>query len=488
MGSDQKRALIAVIISGIFLFGWQKTFAPKPSLDERVKSDIDMSQVDKKDAGAILPPDKISKTELLSEPSQGSVVSAVSSSGFGKIEIDNDLSIKDFQSSSSLFKFVDVVGEGFNNKFFVKTNTGLQPIRLMSFDSSRDVYTTNIDGLLLFLTNSPRGFRLDFQSNEPVNVVVRINASTEKSDSGMFKKVKTYSNGEVEEFEFGDSKNALVNSKWFALDFNYHILAFVVDSIKSLNIKSLESGTIEIELNNASRSHGFELLFCKKNYDYLVEQGDGLSATIEFGFFGFLAVPILRGLQFFYKYFPNYGVSIIILTLLIRLITFPLQYKSFKSMKKMQKLQPELNKLKEKYQDNPQKMQAETMELFKRSGANPLGGCLPLLLQMPVFFAFYKVLSAAVELVGAPFALWINDLSTKDPYFVLPVLLAVVMFVQQKLTPSQTADATQQKVMMFMPLIFGFIMKDLPSGLVLYIFVSTLFGIIQQLYVYKTTD
>ena len=157
-------------------------------------------------------------------------------------------------------------------------------------------------------------------------------------------------------------------------------------------------------------------------------------------------------------------------------------------MKKMQKLQPELNKLKEKYKDDPSKMQAETMELFKRSGANPLGGCLPLLLQMPVFFAFYKVLSAAVELVGAPFALWINDLSTKDPYFVLPVLLAIVMFAQQKLTPSQTADATQQKVMMFMPLVFGFIMKDLPSGLVLYIFVSTLFGIIQQLYVYKTTD
>ena len=488
MGSDQKRALIAVIISGIFLFGWQKTFAPKPSLDETSKTDSPVVPKVERDPVEIIPSVKFSKDEKISEARQSSVDSAVSVSSFGKIEIDKDLSINDFRSDSSLFEFIDVVGEGFNNKFFVKSNAGLQPIRLMSFDTSRNAYTTNVDGLLLFLANSNRGFRLDFQSNEPVKIVVRISASSEKSDSGMFKKVKTYSNGEVEEFEFGDAKNGLVNSKWFALDFNYHILAFIVDSIKSLNIRSLENGTIDIELNGASRSHGFELLFSKKNYDYLVEQGDGLSATIEFGFFGFLAVPILRGLQFFYKYFPNYGVSIIILTLLIRLITFPLQYKSFKSMKKMQKLQPELNKLKEKYQDNPQKMQAETMELFKRSGANPLGGCLPLLLQMPVFFAFYKVLSAAVELVGAPFALWINDLSTKDPYFVLPVLLAIVMFVQQKLTPSQTADATQQKVMMFMPLIFGFIMKDLPSGLVLYIFVSTLFGIVQQLYVYKTTD
>ena len=157
-------------------------------------------------------------------------------------------------------------------------------------------------------------------------------------------------------------------------------------------------------------------------------------------------------------------------------------------MKKMQKLQPELNKLKEKYKDNPQKMQAETMELFKRSGANPLGGCLPLLLQMPIFFAFYKVLSAAIELVGAPFIFWINDLSIKDPYFVLPVLLTAVMFLQQKITPTQTTDDTQKKVMLFMPIIFGFIMKDLPSGLVLYIFVSTLFGILQQLFVYKTVD
>ena len=107
---------------------------------------------------------------------------------------------------------------------------------------------------------------------------------------------------------------------------------------------------------------------------------------------------------------------------------------------------------------------------------------------MLVFFAFYKVLSAAVELVGAPFIFWIEDLSIKDPYFVLPVLLTVVMFAQQKLTPTQTTDATQQKVMMFMPIIFCFIMKDLPAGLVLYIFISTLFGIIQQLYVYKTTD
>lgn len=155
-------------------------------------------------------------------------------------------------------------------------------------------------------------------------------------------------------------------------------------------------------------------------------------------------------------------------------------------MKKLQLVQPELTKIREKYKDDPARMQKESMELFKRSGANPIGGCLPLLLQMPVFFAFYKVLNHAVELVGAPFMFWIQDLSNKDPYYVLPVLMTGAMFLQQKLTPNTISDPVQKKVMMFMPLIFGFIMKDLPSGLSLYIFVSTVLGILQQVFVFNS--
>jgi YidC/Oxa1 family membrane protein insertase len=125
------------------------------------------------------------------------------------------------------------------------------------------------------------------------------------------------------------------------------------------------------------------------------------------------------------------------------------------------------------------------MDLFKKSGANPMGGCLPLLLQMPVFFAFYKVLYSAVELVDAPFLLWLHDLSNKDPMYVLPFLVTGAMFLQQKITPTTVADPMQKKIFMFMPLIFGFIMKDLPSGLSLYIFTSTMLGIGQQLLVFK---
>ena len=133
-------------------------------------------------------------------------------------------------------------------------------------------------------------------------------------------------------------------------------------------------------------------------------------------------------------------------------------------------------------------MQKETMDLFKKAGANPLSGCLPLLLQMPFFFAIYKVLYSSVELVGAPFYGWIADLSIHDPYYILPLLMAVAMFAQQKMTPTTAMDPTQAKIMLFMPVIFAFIMKSLPAGLVLYILVSTVVGLLQQMLVYKMAD
>jgi len=156
-------------------------------------------------------------------------------------------------------------------------------------------------------------------------------------------------------------------------------------------------------------------------------------------------------------------------------------------MKKMQEIQPELTKLREKFKDDPQRMQKETMALFKKAGTNPIGGCLPMILQMPIFFAFYRVLYSAVELVDAPFYFWITDLSEKDPYYVLPVLMAGAMFFHQKLTPTASMDPTQKKIMMFMPLIFAVFMKDFPAGLTLYIFVSTVIAMLQQLFVFKRT-
>jgi YidC/Oxa1 family membrane protein insertase len=207
--------------------------------------------------------------------------------------------------------------------------------------------------------------------------------------------------------------------------------------------------------------------------------------NIDYGWLSVLAVPILQGLKFIFKYVPNWGVSIIILTILIKLLMYPLTSKSFKAMKDLQKVQPELQKLKEKYKDDKETLNRETMQLMKRNKVNPMGSCFPILLQMPVFFAMYRVFGGSVELYQAPFMLWITDLSQMDKFFVLPIAMGLFMFLQQKLTPT-TADPAQAKVMMFMPVLFTFIMLTLPSGLNLYFLVNTAFSVFQQMYIHKS--
>lgn len=206
----------------------------------------------------------------------------------------------------------------------------------------------------------------------------------------------------------------------------------------------------------------------------------GLERAIDYGWFSAIAIPILFLLQFFYKVLHSYGLAIIALTLLIKLLLHPITKKSLQSMKAMKDLQPKINALKEKYGKDRERMNLEMMQLFKTHGVNPLSGCLPMLLQMPIYIALYKVLWNAIELYRAPFLGYYKDLSAPDPYFIGPILLGIFMFLQQKLTPTATADPAQQKMMMFMPVMFTAFMLFLPSGLVLYILVNTVMGVVQQ--------
>jgi YidC/Oxa1 family membrane protein insertase len=208
----------------------------------------------------------------------------------------------------------------------------------------------------------------------------------------------------------------------------------------------------------------------------------GLKRLIDYGTFAFFAYPLLEILRFFHKYvIQNYGIAIILLTLLVRGLFYPLSVKSMRSMKEMQKLQPQIASIKEKYKDDPKKLNEEQMALFKAHKVNPAGGCLPMLVQLPVFIALYAVLGNSIELFHAPFFGWIQDLSTKDPLYIYPVLMGLSMFAQQKIAPSAGMDPAQQKIMLVMPVIFSFMMVKLPSGLTLYIFVSTVLGIVQQM-------
>ena len=221
-----------------------------------------------------------------------------------------------------------------------------------------------------------------------------------------------------------------------------------------------------------------------KSFDLLAKIDDGLKEIIDYGMFAVIAKPILWLLQYLYKVLGNWGWAIVVLTIIVRIIVLPFNVYSYKSMKVMQVIQPEMQRIRDKYKDKPadQKLQMnqEIMDLMKRHKANPVGGCLPMLLQLPVFLALYQVLGQSIELYMQPFGLWIQDLSSKDPFYVLPVLMGITMFIQQKITPTNM-DPQQAKILMWMPVIFSVFMLSLPSGLTLYIFVSTLFGIIQQM-------
>ena len=224
-----------------------------------------------------------------------------------------------------------------------------------------------------------------------------------------------------------------------------------------------------------------------KDFDVLAAVDRDLVRSIDFGMFAWLVVPLLRALKWINGYVGNYGWSLIFLTILINLAMFPLRHKSVVSMRKMQDIQPEMKAIQDRYKNlkmtDPAKgkMNQEVMELYKSRGVNPASGCVPMLLTMPVLFAFYSMLSVAIELRGAPFILQIHDLSAHDPYYVWPVLMALTMFIQQKMTPT-TADPAQQKMMVIiMPVMMGAMFMRAASGLVIYWTVSNIWGIGQQM-------
>ena len=221
-----------------------------------------------------------------------------------------------------------------------------------------------------------------------------------------------------------------------------------------------------------------------KEASQLIDAGHQLDRIVQFGFFNLLAQPLFTVLTFFYGFFKNYGVAIILLTVLIKIIFWPLTHKSYSSMKSMQKLQPEMAKLREKFKNDKERLNKEMMQLYKTHSVNPLGGCLPMIVQIPVFFALYKVLLESIALRHAPFAFWLTDLSAKDPYYITPILMGASMFVQQKMTPT-TADPMQAKIFMMMPIVFTFMFLNFPSGLVIYWLVNNLLTILQQYFIHR---
>jgi YidC/Oxa1 family membrane protein insertase len=216
----------------------------------------------------------------------------------------------------------------------------------------------------------------------------------------------------------------------------------------------------------------------------------GFEKTLQLGVFGIIARFFLAALLWLNRFTKNYGFAIIVLTIIIKVVLYPLQHKWIVSMKKMQKLQPKMEAIKARYKkartdpEQKQKMNTEMMKLYQQEGINPAGGCLPFVLQIPILWGFYGLLTHAIELRGAPFMLWLTDLSMKDPYYITPALMTITMFIQQAITPS-TADPAQKRMFLIMPLVMGWIFKEFPTGVVLYWLMQNVLTIAQQLIMNK---
>jgi YidC/Oxa1 family membrane protein insertase len=222
-----------------------------------------------------------------------------------------------------------------------------------------------------------------------------------------------------------------------------------------------------------------------KNFKDLAALNKELTHVIDYGWFTFIAKPMFLLLQFLQSYIGNWGWTIVALTILIKLVLYPLSYKGMVSMQKLKDLAPKMKDIQAKYKDDKQKQSMHMMELYKKHGANPMGGCLPLVLQIPVFFAIYRVLLNSIELKGAEWIWWVHDLAEMDPYFVLPILMGASMYLQQKITPNTMQDEMQKKIFQLLPVIFTFFFLWFPAGLTLYWFVNNVFTISQQYYINK---
>lgn len=288
------------------------------------------------------------------------------------------------------------------------------------------------------------------------------------------------------------------NVSWAGFGHTYFFFALVPQNGAGhkVSIHPAESA-LTVGVSGSASTGSYALFIGPKDLEILKAVGNQLERAIDFGYFGFVSIPFLYVLHFFHRFTGSYGIDIILLTVIIKLLMWPLTQKSFTSMKSMQKLGPQMEKLKEKFANDKEKLNKEIMELYKRNGVNPLGGCLPMVLQFPVFIGLYNALSTPIELRHAPF-MWIQDLSRPDwqalPFTlagwelgvpILTLLMGASMFIQQWMTPS-AGDPNQRKLMLLMPIMFTFMFVSFPAGLTVYWLINNLLSIAQQYWINRS--
>lgn len=506
----EQRTLLAIIISVAILLGYQYFFVPPqpppaPPAENKQPVQEAVKEESKKAAVAVMP--KIPKTDTSSNEKnitvENGLYTAVFISKGGSIKNISLKKYKDNTGAPIILKGDDVLppfslgmDEGFqfaNVNFAVRgkdlqlsqaANKGTLVFEYSSGEYSiRRTYTFYYDNYAIDLKDEVNGLNSYW-------ITLGKDFGLHEKDDSMHLGPVILKDADRMEFvtdELKEPKSFKEGVKWIAQEDKYFFSSIVPKGqIEEAKTWSKDAYAL-VALKLKGGVNDYLLYAGPKEHDALKQLNFGLEHIVDFGFFSIIAMPLFWILKVFYNISHNYGIAIIILTTLVRIPFIPLVNKGQKSMKKLQDIQPKMAEIKEKYKKDPQKMQKETMELYKKHKVNPMGGCLPMLLQIPVFFALYKVLMIAIELKGAPFMLWIHDLSIKDPYYILPIVMGATMVIQQKMTPS-TMEPTQQKIMMLMPVVFTFMFLSFPSGLVLYWLVNNVLSIAQQWYVNKKLE
>jgi YidC/Oxa1 family membrane protein insertase len=511
-----KRTILAVSLSLFVLIAWTFLFPQK----EATKTPITTEQ-----SAPVTAPVKQVETTTASPVPQAPVDYApTSSSPANDVTVETDLYKAVFTTQGAILKYWELKTHKINDvPVILLKSPGVMPPLSVIFESpdrnlpQRFVYEANTSNInlsgkgkaqeeLVFTYSDGNmrivkhlnfhndGYTVDLSIETQNTPAIKLPVGTEfgifDSEAGMQSHagpVILDAANKKSDFDEGSDNEVINKIKWIAHEDQYFTAGiFPLGAIDGAEFWK-EGASPEIAVKVQPGKHDFLLYAGPKEYDRLKNIGAGLEHMIDFGWFAFIAMPLFWVLKYFYSYMGNYGWAIVVLTILVRLPFIPILNKSQQSMKKMQKVQPLMAELKEKYKNDSAKMQKETMALYKKHKVNPIGGCLPMFLQIPVFIALYNVLLKAIELRGAPFGLWITDLAVKDPYYVMPIVMGATMVLQQKMTPT-AMDPKQAKMMMLMPIVFTFMFLSFPAGLVLYWLVNNVLGIGQQYFVNKKAD
>jgi len=553
----EKRVIVAFVLSILVLLAWSFLFAPKPpKAPQKAPQKEEVAQVEKKEAHpetskpptakpAPPPKEELEISPVMKEEEVHIETplyrAVISSAGPAIKSFKLKKYYKTLDPKSPLVELAhlgktggDLLEIDFDHGSNPQTNNTFyqvdaEPITLIPGSAPQDLTFKAVrpDGVSVNQTFRfyPDKYQIDLlinlanQTEKPIDGNLRVqveNIPSENQSRYSFAGLALLLNGKLKQLkpkskEIKEGRNLSGRIGWLAHEDKYFMTAIIPDLYPEGSFKGdfLPSGLLRgtystppISLRPQEQvSSQFTLYMGPRDLSILKQMGKKLDLAVNFGFFDIIARPMLSALRFFNKYVKNYGLSIIIITILIKILFWPLTHKSYKSMKEMQKLKPLMDKIKEKYKHDKQQMNKEVMALYRTYKVNPMGGCLPMVIQIPVFIALYNVFGKSIELRHAPFMLWINDLSAPDRLFnfpfhipfmappygipVLTLLMGATMFITQKMTPTP-GDPTQAKVMMFMPLFFTFLFVNFPSGLVLYWLVNNILQIGQQYRIKKS--